>query len=158
MKEDRVVTGDERERRDDDLVARVHVEYVHADDERRRSAGGGQAALGAEHFRVARLELLNLLAARAAVPLSAPQHLQDGRFPGLTPLRPFGPAPFVYRSASEQGRRVGGGSPHGSLREQSRASESGNGDAEEFTAAVPDAHVIPPSLNRRNDLRGARGF
>lgn len=56
VKKNRVVAGVERERRDDDLVAGVHVKHVHADDERRRSAGGGQAALGSEQFRIRRLE------------------------------------------------------------------------------------------------------
>src|SRR4029453_14115027 len=87
------------------------------------------------------LEPLNLLTARAAVPLAAPQHLEDGGFPGLAPLRPLGTAPLVYRDASEQRRRVGGGSPDASFREQTRAGQGDSGEAEELTAA-PDAHVV----------------
>src|SRR5947208_2013730 len=77
-------------------------------------------------------------------PLAASQDLQDTGFPGLAPLRPPGPTPRVHRAASEQCRLVGRGSPHGSLLEQTHGGQCASGEAEELTAVVPDAHVVPP--------------
>ena len=108
--QDGVVAGDEGERRDDDLVAGVDVEDVHAHDRgpwcRWRSPGSAWRRAVSRR----RLRTRGTCSPGAAVPLAAAQHLEDGRFPGLAPLRPPGPASLVHRRASEQGREVGGGS------------------------------------------------
>ena len=88
--EDGVVAGDEGVGRDDHLVAGVHVHDVQADDQRRGAAGGGQAALGAQQFGVAPLEVRHVLGG-AAKPSAAPPDLEQLRLPGFAPLRPAEP-------------------------------------------------------------------
>ena len=78
--QDRVIGGDECVRGDDDFVAGIHVHDVQADQQGGRTARGGQAAFGAEQFRVTRLELRHVPAI-AAVPFAAAQDFEDRWLP-----------------------------------------------------------------------------
>ena len=94
--QDRVVGRNERVGRNDHLVAGIHAHDVQSDQQGSRAAGRRQAAFGAEQFRVGLFKLLHVFPA-AAKPSAAAQYVQHGRFPGLPPVRPAGPAALVHR-------------------------------------------------------------
>ena len=105
--EDRVVGGDEREGRADDLIARIEARDVQGGDQRRGAAGRGQAALRAEQLGIGRLELGHFSAAAATIPLPTTEHFENLRFPRLPPFGPGRPAARMHRRAAEQGGLVG---------------------------------------------------